>query len=622
VRVISGEAIASTWRLWVLAVAFVACAGVVFARLYTYQVTEHERFQSLADDEQVQDQIIHPKRGALLDAGRRPLAISVMYDNLYAYGPTVKDPDRTAAALAPLLEMPVQDVRAKIDPQNRLASLIRGRLPADLSARISALRMAGIYLQPTPYRDYPEGSIAAQILGFIGVDAHGLAGLELSFDDELHGDAGRLVSARDTTGQEIAVARREFVPPRDGADLVLTIDRYLQRVAERELERGVRENKATGGKILVMEPSTGAILAAASYPTYSVTEPLRPDQAALQKPTIVTDVYEPGSVVKLVTMSAGLEEGLVTPDTTLNDPGSVLVDGVRISNWDFAGHGQESMRQVLINSANVGAVFVGRLLGPDRLYKYFDLFGFGQPTGVGLPGEADGSYRTPGEPGWTNVDLATNTFGQGIAVTPLQMITAISTLANDGVMMRPMLVKELRRGDEITPVAPEAVRRVVSSHTAAQITDMMISVWKQPALIPNRIPGYTIAAKTGTADTPTAGGYQLNRTYASQIGFGPASSPRWVMLVRIDAPEALYGGAAAAPVFKRMAEELFTHLRIPPSEPVPTPTRGPSPTAAVASQAPVTGSPGAAAGGPGAASAPSAPAPRPPAAAPLSGARQ
>src|SRR5581483_6903098 len=472
------------------------------------------------------DQIIHPKRGALLDAGRRPLAISVMSDNLYAYGPGVKDPDRAAAALAPLLEMPVSEVRAKIDPQNRIASLIRGRLSANLSARIAALRLPGIYLQPTPYRDYPEGSIAAQVLGFIGVDAHGLAGLELSFDDELHGDAGRLISARDTTGQEIAVARREFIPPRDGADLVLTIDRYLQRVAERELERGVRENKAAGGKI------------------------------------IVTDVYEPGSVVKLVTMGAGLEEGVVTPETTVQDSGSVLVDGVRISNWDYAGHGLETMRQVLINSANVGAVFVGRTLGPERFYKYFDLFGFGQPTGVGLPGEAEGSYRTPGEPGWTNVDLATNTFGQGVSVTPLQIITAISALANDGVMMRPMLVKELRRGDEVTPVAPEAIRRVVSSRTAAQMTDMMISVWKQPALLQNRIPGYTIAAKTGTADTPTTGGYQLNRTYASQIGFGPAQNPRWIMLVRIDAPEALYGGAAAAPVFKRMAEELFTHLRI------------------------------------------------------------
>jgi len=619
VRAISGEAIASTWRLWVLAIAFMACASVVLARLYTYQVIEHERFQTLADDEQVQDQIIHPKRGALLDAGRRPLAISVMYDNLYAYGPGVKDPDRAAAALAPLLEMPVSEVRAKIDPQNRIASLIRGRLSANLSARIAALRLPGIYLQPTPYRDYPEGSIAAQVLGFIGVDAHGLAGLELSFDDELHGDAGRLISARDTTGQEIAVARREFIPPRDGADLVLTIDRYLQRVAERELERGVRENKAVGGKIIVMEPSTGAILAAASYPTYSLTEPLRPDQAALQKPTIVTDVYEPGSVVKLVTMSAGLEEGVVTPETTVQDSGSVLVDGVRISNWDYAGHGLETMRQVLINSANVGAVFVGRTLGPERFYKYFDLFGFGQPTGVGLPGEAEGSYRTPGEPGWTNVDLATNTFGQGVSVTPLQIITAISALANDGVMMRPMLVKELRRGDEVTPVAPEAIRRVVSSRTAAQMTDMMISVWKQPALLQNRIPGYTIAAKTGTADTPTTGGYQLNRTYASQIGFGPAQNPRWIMLVRIDAPEALYGGAAAAPVFKRMAEELFTHLRIPPAEPVPTPTRGPSPTPALGSQ-------GAA---PRPQSAPSQPAAAPsptpaarPQPAPLTGARQ
>jgi cell division protein FtsI/penicillin-binding protein 2 len=615
VRAISGEAIASTWRLFVLAIAFVACATVILARLYAFQVIDHDRFQSLADDEQVQDQIIHPRRGALLDANRRPLAITVMYDNLYAYGPGVKDPDGTAAALAPLLEMSAADIRAKIDPQNRLAALIRGRLPAELSQRVAALKLPGIYLQPTPDRFYPEGSIAAQVLGFVGVDAHGLAGLELSFDDELHGDAGRLVSARDTAGQEIAVARREYTPPRDGADLVLTIDRYLQRVAERELERGVRENKAVGGKIIIMEPNTGAILAAASYPTYSLTEPLKPEQAALQKPTIVTDVYEPGSVVKLVTMSGGLEEGVVTPETTVNDPGSVLVDGVRISNWDHNGHGMETMREVLINSANVGAAFVSRTLGPERFYKYFDLFGFGQPTGVGLPGEAEGSYRTPGDPGWTNVDLATNAFGQGVSVTPLQMITAVSALGNDGVMMRPMLVKEVRRGDEVTPVAPEAIRRVVSSRTAAQMLDMMISVWKQPAAMQYRIPGYTLASKTGTADTPTANGYQLNRTYASQVGFGPANNPRWVMLVRIDAPEALYGGAAAAPVFKRLAEELFTYLRIPPAEPVPTPTAAPR------GQAPASGAPAAAPSGPTAPSG-QAPAASQPVARPATGARQ
>jgi cell division protein FtsI (penicillin-binding protein 3) len=569
VRAISSDAIANTWRLWVLAIAFVACAGAVLARLYTYQVTEHERLRSLADDEQVHEQIIHPRRGAILDGGRRPLAISVYYDNLYVWGPAVKDADRAARALAPLLGMPEQEVRAKIDPEKRVATVIASRLPADLSARVQARiaeqRLNGIYLQPTPQRNYPEGSLASQILGFVGVDSRGLAGVELSFDKELHGEAGRVVGARDTTGQEIALARREYVPPEDGADLVLTIDRYLQRVAEREIADAVQKNKAIGGKILIMEPATGAILAAASWPSYNVTEPLRPDQAPLQKPTIVTDVYEPGSVMKLITMSAGIDEGVVTPETTVNDPGSVLIDGVRISNWDHTGHGITSMREVLIYSANVGSSFVSRQLGPDRFYKYVDLFGFGQPTGVGLPGEAEGSYRTPEDPTWKPIDLATNSFGQGVAVTPLQMLAAVSALGNDGVLMRPMLVKELRRGDEVTAVAPDPVRRVVSSRTAETMTDMMVSVWQQPALQVNRIPGYTIAAKTGTADFPGVGGYQLNRTYASQIGFGPAQNPRWSMLVRLDAPEALYGGAVAAPVFKRMAEELFTHLRIPPA---------------------------------------------------------
>lgn len=562
--------------MWVLAVAFATCAALIVTRLYNFQVLDHERFRGLADEEQIHDQVIYPKRGALLDAGRRPLAISVMYDNLYAYGPAIKDPNRVAGALAPLLEMPEREILGKLDPTRHQSVLIRGKLPAELSARVSALRLPGVYLQSTPYRNYPEGSIAAQLLGFVGVDANGLAGLELQLDEALTGEKGRLISARDTTGQEITAARRAYQAPRDGADVVLTIDRYLQRVAERELQAAVAQNKAIGGQILIMEPSTGALLAAASWPTYSLTEELRAEQQALIKPTIATDVYEPGSVMKLVTMSAGVEEGVVTPDTVVQDPGSVLIDGVRISNWDFSGHGTITMRQVLIFSSNVGSSFVSRRLGPDRFYKYFDLFGFGAHSDVQLPGEAEGSYRTPEDPAWRPIDLATNSFGQGVAVTPLQMITAVAALANDGVRMRPSLVRELRNGDEITPMAPEAVRRVVSSRTAEQMADMMVSVMQQPALQAHRIPGFVIAGKTGTADFPGEGGYQVNRTYASQVGFAPVTNPRWAMMVRIDAPEAMYGGTVAAPVFKRMAEELFTYLRIPPSEPQARPRATPT----------------------------------------------
>lgn len=568
---------APAWRVWVLAAAFATCAAVVLGRLYSYQVLDHEHLRGLADDEQVQDIVIHPKRGALLDAGRRPLAISVMYDNLYAYGPAVRDAARAAAALAPILEMSERDILAKIDPQRRVPVLIRGPLPAEQSVRVNALKLAGLYTQPAPYRVYPEGSIASQVLGFVGRDSDGLAGLELSYDEELKGEPGRLLSARDTTGQEITVARRAFEPAKDGADLVLTIDRYLQRVAERELQAAVQANKATGGQVIIMDPTTGGILAAASWPTYSLTEEIRPEQQALLKPTIVTDLYEPGSVMKVVTMSAGVDEGLVNADTTVQDPGSVLIDGVRISNWDFSGHGTITMRQVLIFSSNVGSSFVARRLGPDRFYKYLDLFGFGQLTGIRLPGEAAGSYRTPEDDTWRPIDLTTNSFGQGVAVTPLQMISAYAAVANDGVLMRPMLVRELRRGDEVEAVAPEAVRRVISSKTAQQLTDMMISVLQQPAQVPNRIPGYVIAGKTGTADTPTSGGYQTNRTYASQIGFAPVQNPRFVMLVRLDAPEAMYGGAVASPVFKRIAEELLTYLRIPPTEQRATP--GPTGTA-------------------------------------------
>jgi cell division protein FtsI/penicillin-binding protein 2 len=565
--------LAQNSRLHLLSAAFIGIGLVLSARLSIVQVVEHDRYRELARDEHFQVQSVPPRRGTLLDANGNALAITVMYDTLSLVGSEITAPDATAARLAALLELRPEDIRAQIDPTSSRPVTIKGKLPSATSSQIRDLireqRLDGLYLQPEPVRQYPEGSIAPQVLGFIGRDGEGLAGLEYSYDDELSGTPGQIQSERDSSGKEIALGQRVLVRPQDGAELTLTIDRVVQRIAERSLAEAVVSNKASGGLILVMEPATGAILGMASWPIFSLTDDslYRPDQESLYKTVQVTNQYEPGSVMKIVTMAAGLEEHLVTPTTTINDTGIVEIGGAVLKNWDLRGNGVITMTEVLIHSSNIGAQHVSGLLGPDRFYRYIDAFGFGKLTGVRLPGEVPGMVRTPADQGWSRVDLATNAFGQGIAVTPLQMLSAISTIANKGVLMKPQIVKASRVDGQLTPQEPEPVRRVVSEQTALTLTDMMVSVLEQPALQANRMPGYRFAGKTGTADFPTNLGYTSGKTYASIVSFGPLPTPRYSVLIRLDAPEGIYGGAVAAPVLKRVNQELLAYYRLPASSP-------------------------------------------------------
>lgn len=567
------------WRLMALCVLFAGIALLLLYRTYWYQVVEHERFRALASEEHRLKKAIVPRRGDILDRNGYPLAISVMYQSLYAYPPSVKDPYSASDALARLIDEPRDEILSKLQSGSNGAVLLKRKLPSDVSTKIANLNLPGVFLQSEPFRGYPEGSIASQLLGFVGKDFKGLAGLELSLDRELGGEPGLLEAERDTIGGEIAIGRREVVPPRHGSDAILTIDRYIQKMVERELAAAIKEYKARGGVIIVMEPKTGAVLAMASEPTYDLAaeEVYDPARQEIYKPTAVTDMYEPGSVMKVVTMAAGLEEKLVTPNTTFVDNGVAVINGVRIRNWDQSAHGKETMTQVLINSCNIGAQHVSGLLGAERFYRYVDAFGFGKPTGIDLMGESSGHFRKPGDADWTRIDLATNAFGQGIAVTPIQMVAAIAAVANDGVLMKPMVVKAYRQGDSLREVPPVQVRRVISSETARTLTEMLVHVVEDNSLKLSVVPGYKIAGKTGTADLPTQSGYTSGVTYASQVGFAPVGDPRFAMLVRIDGPEKKYGGLVAAPVFKRIAEQLFAYLKIPPTEPVkakPTPTRG------------------------------------------------
>ena len=475
--------------------------------------------------------------------------------------------DALAATLSPLLGMAPADVRAAIDPKNARPVVLKSGVPSAIAERVQALALPGVYLDKEPVRQYPEGSLAAQVLGFVGRDFSGLSGLELSYDRELAGTPGVIDTEKDTAGQEIALGRRLLTPPRQGADLVLTIDRYVQRLAERLLNQAVLDNKAMGGLILIMEPGTGNILAAANNPTFNLTadQIYDPRQADRYKAKIVTDQYEPGSTMKTIAMSAAIDQGVVSPGTTMNDTGVAVVGGAAIHNWNGAANGTSTMTDILIHSSNVGMAWVSGALGPDHLYEYYGRFGFGQPTGLRLPGEVSGTLRTNKDPGWTRIDQATNAYGQGIAVTPMQLLQAVAVFANDGQLVKPRPVRAIRGPEGILNIAPETVRPVISSATAHTMLQMMVAVDEQPDLRPYRVPGYHIALKTGTADTPTNVGYNTELTVGSLVALLPAEQPRFAVLIRLDGPEKLYGGVVAAPVLKDLALDLLTYYRVPPS---------------------------------------------------------
>ncbi|MCH7952847.1 MAG: penicillin-binding protein 2, partial [Chloroflexi bacterium] len=439
---------------------------------------------------------------------------------------------------------------------------------------VRELRLPGVRLLEGSRRTYPEGNLAAQLLGFVGQENSGLTGLEIDLDSILGGSPGQVIYERDGIGNQLAFGDRSEIPSRPGANVVLSIDRYIQRLAEQELDRAISDNKAEGGTIIVIQPETGQVLAMASRPTFDVTKPDLSDNSkqALFRNRAITDTYEPGSVFKLVTMAAALDLGLVSPETWWYDEGVVNLSGWSIYNWDFSANGSQTVQQILSKSLNTGAVWLASLCGPTDFYDYIERFGFGVTSDSGLSGEVDGRVRTPdSDPeGWRPIDLATNSFGQGISVTPLQMAMAVAAIANDGVLMKPQLVNEIIDPLGSQVVEPEAVRQVMSPETARTLLDMMGVVSEGVPTAYLDVPGYSIGAKTGTANIATEnGGYKPDAYISSLVGVAPLEDPAIAVLVKIDEPEGVpWGTVVAGPVFSRLVEKTLAYLKVPPTEEV------------------------------------------------------
>jgi cell division protein FtsI/penicillin-binding protein 2 len=552
------------WRMAALMTILFASALMLIAQLFRWQVLEHETFLALAEAEHQAEVSIRPRRGAIYDRNGFLLAADSFRYAISASPPMVIDPYATADRLFPLLGINRDETLAALTSEAAWVPLSRG-VPQALGETIRAWDITGIQVETQAKRVYPGDTLAANLLGFVNDNDHGFYGVEGYYDAMLHGTSGLLQGERDPFGSSIPIGLGQYVPPRDGRNLVLTIDRTAQYLVERELKDAIQRYQADSGTVVVLDPRTGGILALASWPGYNPNRFAEADSKFFPDPA-VSEQYEPGSVFKVITMAAGLDSHAITPDTTIYDGGAIEVGGRTILNWDRQPHDTVDMTTVLGKSLNVGAAQVAVMLGKERFYTYVRRFGFGRITEVDLDSEGPGTLKAPGDPDWHESDLGTNSFGQGIAVTPLQMTLSIAAVANDGLLMKPHVVQQIVEGEQVLSVQPTVVRRVILADTAQTLTDMLVAAVVQETELA-QVPGYRVAGKTGTAQIPVPGGYHPTLTVASFAGYLPADDPAAVILVVIHKPETSpWGGQVAAPVFARIAEQLMVLLEIPPDD--------------------------------------------------------
>lgn len=543
-------------RLWVIVIAMGLVTLAVIFRLASFQVVREEELAELGHAIQYRDVVARPSRGIIYDRNAAVLAGNGSDYQVGVSPVLITDPEEMATALAPVLERPRQELYGQLISDQPF-ELLAGRISPDMAEALRALPFDELQIDPLPRRIYPQDDLLCHVLGYTDFDNVGGAGLEGYYQSELAGEAASAtINISPLTTQESVIAR-------EGADLSLTIDRSVQFAVEEHLKRALVEHGAEAGTIIVMDPRTGAILAMASIPCYSPYKFFEAAEEALLNPA-VSQQYEPGSVMKLITMAAALDSGTVTPQTTYYDGGIIVLGGHSIYNWDRSARGTVDMTGLLANSLNVGAATIASWMGPDTFYSYFQRFGFGRPTGIDLMAEASGQMPLPGASNWTETNIGTNAFGQGLAVTPLQMISAASALANDGYLMQPYVVQEIRQKGQVFRHDPTVLSRPVSEQTADQVTAMAINAVRQE-VFGAQVEEYTVAGKTGTAEIPEGGVYHPTDTIGSFIGWLPADSPEIIVLVKLDRTRSSpWGSLTAAPVFADLATELVALLDIPP----------------------------------------------------------
>ncbi|WP_275266276.1 stage V sporulation protein D [Calorimonas adulescens] len=539
---------------------------VLIGRLAWIQLVQGKWLKQKALEQSTLDIQVTPNRGTIFDRNGEELAVSASAGMVTAVPRSISDPEGVSAELAPLLGLKKEDILQKISNKKYQEVLLKRKVSNDIISEIRKLNLKGIEISSDTKRYYPNNNLAAHVLGFTGTDNQGLDGLEAMYDNILTGVPGRISTPKDASGRKIDDSTSEYYKPEDGYNLVLTIDEVIQHYVEKALDQAYADTKPSKGmSAIVMDPQTGEILAMANRPDYNPNDPFagpKENWYNLWRNYAVSNVYEPGSVFKAITAAAALEEGVVTPDEVFYDHGYIMVAGQRINCWRYYNpHGRETFKEGVENSCNVVFVTVAQRLGKEKFYKYINAFGFGQKTGIRLPGESTGIVNPLEKIG--PVELATISFGQGISVTPIQMITAFSAIANGGKLFQPYIVKAItdNNGNVVKKYEPVLVRQVISEETSREMRDILEGVVANGTGHSAYLEGYRVAGKTGTSEK-----YQQGKYIASFAAFAPADDPKVAVLVVIDEPNTFshMGGAIAAPVVKSILSDTLRYLNVEP----------------------------------------------------------
>jgi cell division protein FtsI/penicillin-binding protein 2 len=560
-------------RLFMVLLFFLAFFTVLVARLFQLQIVYHQELSDRCEAQYLRNLEISAPRGNIYDKAGQLLATDLEVNSVYLSPAALKageDKNELAGKLSEILKIPRQGIEADLEKGTFFLWLKR-KVSDEEAASVKNLKSPAVGLVKEAKRIYLKKSLLANVLGMTGLDNQGLAGIEFKYDQILRSQPGYLVAELDPEGQILFSREARFTAPNQGRDVYLTIDEFIQYHAEKILKEAVAKHSAAGGTIIAMEPATGRILALASYPTFDPNN-YEDYPRESRRNRALNWLYEPGSTFKLVAVAAALNEGVVTPETTFYCPREFLVGGRRIKEAHDAisNVGLKTVNEIVTNSLNIGAAQIGLKLGREKLFQYIRSFGFGDRTGIDFPGEEGGlvrPYKT-----WAECDTGIIPFGQGIAVTPLQLLTAVAAIANGGLLVRPFLVATIKSPDShyLRSFQPEIKKRLVSEGTAEKLKLMMEDVVKRGTATGVKTEGYRLAGKTGTAQKPIPGGlgYWMGHYVSSFIGFFPFEKPRVIILVLIDEPATggYYGGVVAAPAFKKLAEEIIPYLKIPPDE--------------------------------------------------------
>lgn len=563
------------WRVSFLAIFVVFAALVILFRLYSLQVVAYEKYLRIAENQHKIYQELAPERGEVFlsdGEGKYPLAVNRDLQMAYAVPRDIEDKEKNAILLATTLGVDEGMLKEKFSHPDDLFEIIKHKLAEEEVNKLNELAIPGIHLMPESFRYYPGGELASHLVGFVGSDGEkyvGRYGIESYWEKELKGEAGKLDQEKDAGGRWISIVDRNLKPAEDGVDLVLTISHPIQYEVEKILRETIEKHKADNGSIIAMEPSTGRILAMASQPGFNTNDFSKIEDISVFLNPAISAAYEPGSVFKPITMAAGIDDGKVEPDTTYVDAGNIHEAGYTINNSENKTYGRQTMMGVLEQSINTGVIYVEKLLGNKKFADYIKRFGFGERTGIDLPAELAGNTSNL-EAVNRDIQFFTASFGQGITMTPIQLLNAYSAIANNGVLMKPQIVRSIIRSDSsIEEVKPEEVRRVISAEAAKKVGMMLRSVVVKGHGKRADVPGYLVGGKTGTAQVAKAGekGYEEGLTVGSFAGFAPIDDPKFAVLVKIYNPKDVqWAESTAAPAFGRVMKFLLEYHKIKPTE--------------------------------------------------------